>query len=273
MKKNDCSMVRDLMPLVLDRVASDESRQTVEEHIASCADCRKQYEAMKAAMPAGDRAAYEEEQKQIMDALKAVRVQRWKRRIIAAALALIFCFASAFWGSMVYERQYLRASVLVENNLYTLRFAQLRDGRLVVYADTARLRYRVRGTGLIEPDEDGNLYCYLSHTPVISAGERPGEASETADWSTRWMVKASSFEDAAELRQGKPEDYVTIWTKGEPIPAASEEMEAYIDLMDQFLFLNRSSQAMQDDSIYQSSEYTSLWKKIREAYAAVPEWK
>ena len=34
MKNNDCNIVRDLMPLVLDRVASDESREVVEDHIS-----------------------------------------------------------------------------------------------------------------------------------------------------------------------------------------------------------------------------------------------
>ena len=41
MKKNDCNVVRDLMPLVIDRAASDESREFVEAHIAGCAECRE----------------------------------------------------------------------------------------------------------------------------------------------------------------------------------------------------------------------------------------
>ena len=67
MKKNDCNVVRDLMPLVLDRVASDESRALVEEHMNSCEECRKQYEEMKADMPEETRAEYEAEQRNIME--------------------------------------------------------------------------------------------------------------------------------------------------------------------------------------------------------------
>ena len=48
MKKNDCNVIRDLMPLVLDRVASDESRALVEEHMNSCEECRKQGRFVKA---------------------------------------------------------------------------------------------------------------------------------------------------------------------------------------------------------------------------------
>ena len=83
MKKNDCNVIRDLMPLVLDRVASDESRALVEEHMGSCGKCRKQYEEMKAEMPGETRAEYEKEQKTIVDALKQAR--RKKRRRLRRA--------------------------------------------------------------------------------------------------------------------------------------------------------------------------------------------
>ena len=65
MKKNDCNVIRDLMPLVLDRVASDESRGLVEEHMETCEECRKEYEKMKADMPQETLAEYEEEQRTI----------------------------------------------------------------------------------------------------------------------------------------------------------------------------------------------------------------
>ena len=51
MKKNECAIVRDLMPPVLDRVASRESLEFVENHILTCEECRKQYEEMKADLP------------------------------------------------------------------------------------------------------------------------------------------------------------------------------------------------------------------------------
>ena len=35
----DCAMARDLMPLVIDNVASEESREFVENHMAGCDEC------------------------------------------------------------------------------------------------------------------------------------------------------------------------------------------------------------------------------------------
>ena len=39
--KYSCDMIRDLLPLYLDDVASPTSRQLVEEHLSECADCRR----------------------------------------------------------------------------------------------------------------------------------------------------------------------------------------------------------------------------------------
>ena len=89
MKKNECNVVRDLMPLVLDRVASDESRALVEEHMDFCGKCRKQYEEMKAEMPGETRAEYEKEQKTIVDALKKARRQKRRRRILQIVLPAV----------------------------------------------------------------------------------------------------------------------------------------------------------------------------------------
>ena len=37
--KKDCEVVRDLMPLVLDDVASDGSKHMVSAHVQTCAEC------------------------------------------------------------------------------------------------------------------------------------------------------------------------------------------------------------------------------------------
>ena len=47
-----CDVIRDLMPLCADGMASAESRAAVEEHIRTCADCRALYESMCAPVEA-----------------------------------------------------------------------------------------------------------------------------------------------------------------------------------------------------------------------------
>lgn len=43
MSKN-CDIIRDLLPLYAENMCSDQSRQTVAEHISQCADCKKELE-------------------------------------------------------------------------------------------------------------------------------------------------------------------------------------------------------------------------------------
>lgn len=44
MNKITCELCKDLMPLVKDGIASEDSRQAVEAHVAECETCKKLYE-------------------------------------------------------------------------------------------------------------------------------------------------------------------------------------------------------------------------------------
>ena len=46
--KYPCGIIKDLLPLYIDEVCNEESKQAVENHLAECEACRKYYEAMKA---------------------------------------------------------------------------------------------------------------------------------------------------------------------------------------------------------------------------------
>lgn len=47
MENTNCEMVKDLLPLYVDDVASDTSRRYVEEHIATCEECKRLLEQMQ----------------------------------------------------------------------------------------------------------------------------------------------------------------------------------------------------------------------------------
>lgn len=44
MKNRDCSIVRDLLPLYVDDVISNDTKQFVDEHISDCISCKKEFE-------------------------------------------------------------------------------------------------------------------------------------------------------------------------------------------------------------------------------------
>ncbi|MDD6220372.1 MAG: zf-HC2 domain-containing protein [Clostridia bacterium] len=50
--KEPCEIIRDLLPLYLDGVCSEESRQTVDEHLKSCESCNEELRLMEASVNA-----------------------------------------------------------------------------------------------------------------------------------------------------------------------------------------------------------------------------
>lgn len=46
MKNIKCSIIEDLLPLYIDQVTSPDSNELVENHLASCADCQKEYKML-----------------------------------------------------------------------------------------------------------------------------------------------------------------------------------------------------------------------------------
>ena len=51
-----CDLIKDLLPLYTDDVCSEQTKHTVEEHLATCERCREIYEDMQEKLP-GEKAA------------------------------------------------------------------------------------------------------------------------------------------------------------------------------------------------------------------------
>jgi len=263
MRKNDCNVIRDLLPLVLDRVSSDESREAVEVHIANCEECRNQYDAMKAALPDEARTEYEEEQKKIVDALKTMRKRKLKQRIVSIVMAVVICAAAAFGGMYAYELLYNRYSVAVDNDLYSLSLAQLQDGRIVVTADAFGINFDTASASS-ERREDGRNIVYLRFTtaPVHRVSHMPYNRTKTV-----MNVLGSDPEHMIdEIRQGDSNNYISIWSHENPIPAASEEME-------KFFALEQQANAWFQSQHITEAEYYAWQERMEAAYTAVPEWQ
>ena len=88
---NNCNVARDLMPLVIDGVASEESQQYVDEHIAECTECALTYGAMRVELP---RANQEKERAEMEKAARKLRRKRIFRVVLAAVLSIAIFLAN-----------------------------------------------------------------------------------------------------------------------------------------------------------------------------------
>ena len=82
--KITCDVIRDLLPLAAEELASPDSMEVVREHLLDCEGCRDAYEKLKKPP-----VIVPEE-----PGLNTVRRNLWKRRILTALCAvLVVCMA------------------------------------------------------------------------------------------------------------------------------------------------------------------------------------
>ncbi|MCI8386908.1 MAG: zf-HC2 domain-containing protein [Clostridiales bacterium] len=90
--KLDCDVVRDLMPLYIDKVCSESSTSLVREHLNCCDECRGLYAAMSASIDKPER-------ERVNDAAAFKRLMKLIAGIAAAALMMGICIAVNLSGA------------------------------------------------------------------------------------------------------------------------------------------------------------------------------
>ena len=90
-KNIPCAVVQDLMPLVIDGAASEESSQAVSKHVSECSVCSKIYSEMQSAVPAP--VASEKAEQGFHQAFKhqRKRFRTWKIAVLCLSLVLVIC--------------------------------------------------------------------------------------------------------------------------------------------------------------------------------------
>lgn len=121
MKKINCNVIKDLIPLYVDDVVSEETKELVDEHISSCESCRGEVESMGKTVV-------------IPTQSDDVRIKRFKRKlnkkkIITVCLSsvftlligiVIFCYI-AFWGfPMSYDEALINAFLYEDVKVSTI---------------------------------------------------------------------------------------------------------------------------------------------------------
>ena len=128
---NNCNVARDLMPLVIDGVASEESQQYVDEHIAECTECALTYGAMKVELP---RANQEKERAEMEKAAKEMRKKRRKRIAKSVVLGVVLCFVLVVGGLRLWEELTLYSRYPMAKSEVAVQLYKMSDGTgLIVY--------------------------------------------------------------------------------------------------------------------------------------------
>ena len=131
--KQECEIVRDLMPLVLDDVASDGSKHMVSAHVQTCAECAAYMNQLKADLPAGKKS--ELDSRAAFDAAAQTLRKQKRRRTLRNVLlgALIVCILGL--ANLYCFDWLMNKTRPIPTSEYGIQMSQLADGRLVTSFD------------------------------------------------------------------------------------------------------------------------------------------
>ncbi len=170
---SSCGVIRDLLPLCAEELASEESKELVRAHLESCPDCRKIWEEMKQPKtPEPDGA----------EALRAVKKEIRRKRLTAVLLASLLVFLPLF---TLLARSTDKVAVPWEKDL--VRVESAGDGVLTLSIDG-----RVSGmdSQLCEDPDGGG-------TTLLLQG-----------WTTRWHDRFASGSEGGSFQTNVRPDRV-----------------------------------------------------------------
>ncbi|MDR0897049.1 MAG: zf-HC2 domain-containing protein [Oscillospiraceae bacterium] len=237
--EEQCGIARDLMPLVIDGVAGEASRQLVEAHLADCPDCRRVMEDMSAEIKARGGATSEKDEKFIRFCLKLRRGLSWKRalKVIPVVLVAVFGIAYLQYRLTIPDIPYIPTAFAIGTNVQDyLLLAYTSDGREsgITYRggipDEAGIAYLTpltsgwswlwRGTG---PDESVIIGEYrfidgqLMRETYLPVDPEELKKHSTPEGKVNWdaVEQEILLVEVKELRLGTPEKYIVAYRAGD----------------------------------------------------------
>lgn len=275
--KSKCNVAKDLMPLVIDGVASEDSQQYVDEHIAECTECALTYGAMKVELP---RANQEKDRAEMEKAAKALKKKRRKRVLWTALISVVMYVVVFVGGDWLYHTLTLSTKYPMDKDEFTVQLYKQSDGAGLIVFDMAQ-DDAVCGVSMGYGNGILNLYM---NEPVLQLGDeryermyggyRTNELGFIDDrgWMNiaEWQWLGGSVDGRESYIERNQEPIKEIWINytneqeliykhGDEVPTCSPEMEAYL-----YALAN-------PPSVGKPVEYD--YDKLAELRAAVPEWQ
>ncbi len=277
---NNCNVAKDLMPLVIDGVASDESQQYVDDHVAECTECAMTYGAMKVELP---RISADKERAEMERAAKALKKKRRTRVCWAIAICFVLCYLLLFGGRWLWNQLTMYNHIPVDKREITVQLYKTSDGGGLIVYDQARDDMKI-GLGWSSDATIGVITLELKK-PIIQLRNEKYEkqyggyrSAFIGGWEEQGWVRMTKEEVEKENKRIGRENFFIydpnpireiwvaygdgnerIYKHGDEVPTCSPEMEAYL-----YALAN-------PPSIGKPVEYD--YDKLAELRAAVPEWQ
>lgn len=131
MMKNECPIVKDLMPLYIDGAVCSESRDFMAEHIAHCPTCAEYYGEMKTEFRFRNAQQEKAAQEELEKAALRVKQRRERRRLLLALISLILGVVLCLAGLEWYNEYFFTYSQPLSSQEYSFKLYRSDDGMVV----------------------------------------------------------------------------------------------------------------------------------------------
>ncbi len=249
MSRISCNVNQDLLPLYVDDVCSEESKDLVEEHLSECEECQNYYEALKEGIPEAEVKEDKENifsEEKVRQASASIikdikkRISRRQTQTFCMVAAIVFILVFLIRGmNGAYSYSWLEKFPLFDvrlkaSDMHVTELYQLQNGYLYITVETDE-RFSISASGNLNEITDKNKG---------GTGEYRGQIELKRElWGDSVRMRKCSFiypltgqtmdaegelvecEDSAIYLQGKGNEMVKVWEKGQAVEKAPPEIE------------------------------------------------
>ena len=220
MRDVPCEIIEDLMPLVVDDVCSEESREMVEEHLAHCKQCQLKWERMKADLPIPekketDRATDDRVIKGMASTWKKGRKKSFLKGVFLSTLSIVVLLL-VYVGLFEWQITSVPADKAEISDV-----GKTEDGKIMYHLNIDD-GYSVN-TLKYSMDDNGDFYI-TAKRPVVKEEVQPLSTLEKGyDFIDVPDQESMRGQKIKAIYFGTQKDRTLIWKKGMDLPDASEE--------------------------------------------------
>ncbi len=278
--KNDCNVVRDLMPLVIDGVASDESRELVTEHVSGCEPCAQVYADYQKNLPEEDA---QMEKKEFEQVARKIKRRQMSRKSIVILVSIFLTVAVLTAGGLLVNKLH-NSTVYVNVDSYDVRFVMFEGQEQPVSVYTGldgsfgwghkyeydrengmvRIKYYVTQSRLPYPWQEGRWYgdAFVDNAPCTFVDGQIMLSSGGQKYTVTEIVLTDEKNERV------------IYRAGDPLPAASDELRAYYWTVSTYNSwrARRDNEDVEFDKETIETNYLEAKKEMEELYTLVPEF-
>lgn len=289
--RNECNIVKDLLPLYIDGAVSEDSRKLVEEHTAICEDCGQTRREMMLALPENRETAVE--QTVLKKAAKKLRMKHMRRGGLLAVAGLLLGILLLFGWRELHWYLWEDWSIPMALDECEIRMSTLERGELVLsylwQSNSSGFSCRVYSE---DAENDGCVLIFEPHTTRLRrpSTNKQVKADDTFIWRDGKIWTDHGQQIVAMVKQGPHGEREVFYQYGvDDIAPASELMEEYFALEDasevysvllhnhgalaDYIDTERMPFTALDDDEALREQMRTTFNRMEELRTLIPEWQ